>query len=106
MCTLQEAWPPPPKLPTPAIQKQVVPQFQPMPQFQAVPPPSHYSRLAVVKEVEEDAEKAAADMTVLIVVGFTVLFLTMVLGFSVYGSRLEKRMDQILYMLMMIKSRG
>lgn len=65
-----------------------------------------YSRLAVVKEVEEDAEKAAVDLTVLIVVGFTILFLTMLLGFSVYGSRLEKRMDQIVYMLMMIKSRG
>jgi hypothetical protein len=60
----------------------------------------------VLKDAEEDAEKAATDITVLIVVGFTVLFLTMLLGFSVYGSRLEKRMDQIVYMLMMIKSRA
>jgi hypothetical protein len=74
--------------------------------YQAPPPLPQYSRLAVVKEVEEDAEKAAVDLTVLIVVGFTILFLTMLLGFSVYGSRLEKRMDQIVYMLMMIKSRG
>lgn len=54
----------------------------------------------------EEAEKAATDLSVFIVMGFTVLFLTMVLGFSVYGSRLEKRMDQIVYMLMMIKSRA
>ena len=105
MCTLQEAWPPPP------LQRPVrLQHVAPPPQLHCVPPPppaaEQFSRLAVVKEVKEEAEQAAVDLTVLIVVGFTVLFLTMMLGFSVYGSRLEKRMDQIVYMLMMIKSRA
>jgi len=109
MCSLQEAWPPPPKLAPVKIARQPAPlQFQPVPPppLALTQPPAQVSRLAVLKDVEEDAEKAATDITVLIVVGFTVLFLTMLLGFSVYGSRLEKRMDQIVYMLMMIKSRA
>lgn len=105
MCTLQEAWPPPPK--PPAVQFLRQPAPPPQPQFSPIlPPPPQLSRLGVLKDVTEEAEKAATDLSVFIVMGFTVLFLTMVLGFSVYGSRLEKRMDQIVYMLMMIKSRA
>ena len=118
MCSLQEAWPPPPfiRLP-PTLPVKLLPPpaslptnvLDAVPYVYRPPPIPNACRVAVGEKSDEEEDERVAvkvDMTVMIVVGFTVLWLTMLLGFSIWGARMEKRMDQMLYMLMTIKSRS